>query len=450
MRPARASDLDTIVAAATPLSRSALALVRISGAGALSVLRSVAPGLSLPLRPRVARLVDLRDPLGVAFDRGLATYFRAPNSYTGEDVVEIALHGNPVLVRKLLAASAAAGAREAEAGEFSRRAFLNSKMDLTEVESVRELIEARTEKAALGALSRLSGSLAWRLKRVRESLLAAVTLWSASIDFPEQAGEEDPEEIDRHLSEAHRELSDLSRSARAGERVFSGVRVAILGPPNAGKSTVFNALLGRGRAIVAPHPGTTRDTLEEEMELEGLALRLIDTAGLRDTADPVEAEGVERTRAEIGRADIVLYVREAGESWEPGERKFWESLPAPARLLVSNKIDLRPPEASEPGVRLCALSEDAPRVLKEALATVLRDDFLAEASTEVVSRRQRDLFERAEKEVALARESLARHAPAELSLSHAEEALGILRDLVGETTAEDALDRLFSRFCIGK
>jgi tRNA modification GTPase len=180
MRPPRAADLDTIVAAATPAGRSALALVRISGGQALAVLCSLAPGLARPPRARVAKLVELRDPLGNPFDRALATYYPAPNSFTGEDVVEIAIHGNPILVRKLLAASAAAGAREAEAGEFSRRAFLHAKLDLTEAESIRELIDAKTEAAALGALRRLSGSFSARLGRVRESLLLAVTLWTAS------------------------------------------------------------------------------------------------------------------------------------------------------------------------------------------------------------------------------------------------------------------------------
>jgi tRNA modification GTPase len=450
MRPTRAADLDTIVAAATPVSRIALALVRISGAGALPVLRAIAPGISRTPRPRVARLVELRDPLGVPFDRALATYYPSPNSYTGEDVVEITIHGNPILARKLLAAAAAAGAREAEAGEFSRRAFLNGKLGLTEAESVRELIEAKTEAAALGALSRLSGALSSRLARVRESLLLAATLWTAAIDFPEQAGEENPGEIDRHLSDAHRELSDLVRSAAAGARVFSGVRVAIAGPPNAGKSTIFNALLGRDRAIVTPHPGTTRDTLEGEIELEGLSVVLIDTAGLRETAEPIESEGIGRARGEIERADVVVYARVSGESWDEGERAFWAGLEARPRLLVSNKIDLRPPDPAEPGIRVCALSDGAPAVLRDALAKILREDFQAEAATQVVSRRQRDLFERAEREVARARESLARRDPAEISVFHAEEALGILRDLVGETTTEDALDRLFSRFCIGK
>lgn len=450
MRPSRAADLDTIVAAATPLSRSALAVVRISGAGALAVLRSVAPALSGTPKARAARLVELRDPRGTAFDRGLATYFPAPSSYTGEDVVEITLHGNPLLVRKLLAASAAAGAREAQAGEFSRRAFLNGKLDLTEAESVRELIEARTETAALGALARLSGSLSSRLSGVREALLLAVTLWTAAIDFPEQAGQENPAEIDRHLELAQRELSELLRSASAGERSLSGVRVALVGKPNAGKSTIFNALVGRERAIVTAHPGTTRDTLEEPIEIEGLPVVLIDTAGLREGAEPIEAEGVKRAREEIERADVVVYVREAGENWTAGERAFWAGFVARPRLLVSNKIDLRVPDLSDGGVHVCALSAGAEAILREAVAKILRVDFHADASTQAVSRRQRNLFEMAAKEVAFARSSLDRRAPAELSMSHAEEALGILRDLIGETTTEDALDRLFSRFCIGK
>jgi tRNA modification GTPase len=228
------------------------------------------------------------------------------------------------------------------------------------------------------------------------------------------------------------------------------VRVAIVGAPNAGKSTIFNAMLGRDRAIVTPHPGTTRDTLEGEIELEGLSVVLIDTAGLRESAEPVESEGIARARGEVERADVVLYVREAGERWTPDDRDFWSGLSSRPRLLVVNKIDVRLPEPSEPGVRVCALSSDAPSVLRAAVAGILREDFHAEASTQVVSGRQRDLLDRAEKEVARALRSLGKRDPAEISVSHAEEALGILRDLVGETTTEDALDRLFSRFCIGK
>ena len=450
MRPVRAADLDTIAAAATPLSRSALALVRISGADALPVLRSVAPGFPRVPRPRVAELVELRDSRGAAFDRALATYFPAPHSFTGEDVVEITLHGNPLLVRRLLSAAASAGAREASAGEFSRRAFLHSKLDLMEAESIRELIEARTEAAALGALQRLSGSLSSRLSAVRELLLLAVTSWTAAIDFPEQAGAEDPEEIARRLEEADRELSDLLRCAEAGVRAFSGVRAAIVGPPNAGKSTLFNALVGRRRAIVTPDPGTTRDTLEEEIEIEGVPVVLIDTAGLRESSEPAESEGVGRAREEIEKADVVICVRDAGESWSAEDRGFWENLEGRPRLLVFNKIDLHPAARPGPGIRLCALAEDAAETLRGSLGKVLREEFDAEASTQVVSGRQKDLLERARREVGRARESLARRAPAEISVLHAEEALGVLRDLAGESTAEDALDRLFARFCIGK
>jgi tRNA modification GTPase len=450
VRPHRASDTDTIVAPATPPSRGALCLVRISGRQAFSIVRGVYPELPDPPPARRARVATLIDEKGEVFDRGVITCYPEPASFTGEDVAEIALHGNPLLVGKLLAAASKLGARPAGPGEFSRRAFLNGKMSLIEAESVGELIDAKTEAAARGALSRLSGSLQKPIAEARLGLLTAVSLWTAAIDFPEQAGEEDPEEIARHLSRALDRLEELASRAVAGARVFSGLRVVIVGPPNAGKSTIFNRLVGRNRAIVTEQPGTTRDTVEEEIELEGIALRLVDTAGIREASEPAESEGIARAREELARADVILFVHELGLPWSAAERAFFESVGTSARLLILNKADLSSRNGEEPGLALCALDSAAASRLKSGLSRLLRDEFAAEAATEIVSRRQGDLLRKAADETAAARALLLEGRPAEICVSHAEGALSALSELAGETTPEDALDVIFSSFCIGK
>ena len=450
MRPPRASDSDTIAAAATPLSRAALCLVRISGRDAFSIARRLDPQLPEPPPARLARVAGFRDGAGELIDRGVITCYPEPASFTGENVAEIVLHGNPLLVERLLAAASSGGARRAGPGEFSRRAFLNGKMSLPEAESVGELIDARTEAAARGALARLSGSLEGPLAAARASLLAAVSLWMAAIDFPEQAGREDPREIARHLSAARERLAELASRASAGSRLYSGLRVVIVGPPNVGKSTIFNQLVGRDRAIVTAEPGTTRDTLEEEIELEGIVLRLVDTAGIREASDRAEGEGVSRARRESATADIALFVQEAGKPLSPAERAFFESIETTARLRIFNKADLARREDDLPGLRLCALESGAAAELRRELSRILRKEFEAEAATEIVSRRQADLLGKAADEVRSAEETLRRDCPAEICVSHAEGALAALSDLAGETTPEDALDVIFSSFCIGK
>lgn len=450
MRPPRAADVETIVAAATPLGRGALAVVRLSGPRALSIARAVAPGLSGRPAPRRATLVDFSDSRGRRFDRGLLTFFPAPRSYTGEEMVECSLHGNPLLVRQFLDAAVAAGARLARAGEFSRRAFLNARMDLVEAEAVAELIEARGAGAAQAALARLSGGLAGELAALREELLGAHALWTAAVDFPEQTGPEDTGAIARHLDQA-RELLDLLLSrAGAARRMFQGIRVAILGRPNAGKSSVFNALLGRPRAIVASRPGTTRDTLEEEIEIGEVLVRLIDTAGIRETGEPVEAEGVARARRESELADVILYVHDAGQPWEAAERAFWEEIPAPRRILLNNKSDISSEFAVAGGLACCAISPEAPEQLRALLKEGIFREFHSGEGIAVVSERQINILTRARAETEHARQALARGTPAPLAISHVEEALGALAAVTGEATPEEVLDRIFAAFCIGK
>lgn len=449
MRPARVADLDTIVAPATPLARSAIAVVRLSGSKALEIARMLAPAIGEAPPPRTAVLADLRAD-GKVFDQGLVTFFPGPASYTGEDVVEISLHGNPVLVRRLLSAAEAAGARAAAAGEFTRRAFVAGKLSLAQAEAVAELVEARSEAEARGALGRLAERSPRALAGIRDALVTAHALWTAAIDFPEQAGEEDPEAIAPHLESAREALDRLAGGADVAARIRSGIRVVVSGPPNAGKSTIFNGLVGYERAIVSPAPGTTRDTLESDLEIAGLPVRLVDTAGLRDSADALESTGIKRSRSELAGADLVVWVHDASLPWSGAEPEEWASIASPRRILVFNKSDLAPVREDVGAIALCALSPDAPATLAAEIARRLVEDFPPEAAGAAVSRRQRDLLFRAARAVRSAQDALARGERAEIAVLSVEEALGALSDLAGETTTEDVLDRIFAAFCIGK
>jgi tRNA modification GTPase len=453
MRPSDAH-LDTIVALATPAGRSALALVRISGPRAQNVLAALAPGLSFPARPREPGLTRFCDGQGAPIDTGVATFSPGPGSATGEDVVEISVHGSPVGVERLLAAAVAAGARPARPGEFTERAFRAGKMDLVRAEAVRDLIEARTPAAALVSARRLAGGLSQRIESVREDLLGASVALSACIDFSEDVGELVPPAALEGLGRARASLVELAATAETGRLLSHGCRVAILGRPNAGKSTLFNAMVGSERAIVTEIPGTTRDTLEATLDLRGVPVTLVDTAGLCDTRDVVESIGVLRARGEAARADAVVYVFDASEGFRVEDERELAGTESPLRILVANKAD----RVSASGVDLpagatllCGLSPNAGRVLRERLSGAIASDVSTETSSEVLgSLRQRDLVLRAGAAAEAAIDSLEAGASPEYAAAHCAEALDALADLVGETTSEDVLAKLFETFCIGK
>ena len=452
MRPSTDSILDTIAALATPIGRSALALVRVSGRDSRAILKRVAPELPEDPAPRHPYLVSLRDGEEDVIDRGLATYFAAPASATGEDMAEISIHGSPVVARRLLSTLVAAGARMARPGEFTERAFLMGKMDLVEAEAVRDLIDSRTEKAALASARRLSGRLSQRLAKVREDLLAAAAQLAATIDFSEDVGEAVSPETLTRLASASGTLSALEASYRTGRLLSAGCRAVILGRPNAGKSTLFNALVGSARAIVTEVPGTTRDTLHETLDIGGIPVELIDTAGLRQTEDSVERIGVDRAR-EAGRsADLVLYVFDANIGWSEEDTRALSGLNGAAAVVVTNRIDLAAGIAAPGGASpLCGISPGAGVELRSILESALCADLATDAASEVLgSLRQRDLVARAREATAMAAASLSAGESPEYAATHCDRALDALADIAGETTAEDVLRRIFSTFCIGK
>jgi tRNA modification GTPase len=459
MRPNSESLLDTIAALATPLGRSAIALVRISGDRTRAILSAVAPDLPDPIEPRRPYLVPLTRADGDVLDRGLVTLFAAPASFTGEDLAEISVHGSPVVVEQLLRTLVVAGARPARPGEFTERAYRLGKMDLVEAEAIRDLIDSRTEGAARAGAKRLAGALSSRLATAREDLLAASAGLTATIDFAEDVGETVDAAVALHLRSARDALARLAASYETGRLLSAGCRVVILGRPNAGKSTLFNALVGSARAIVTEVPGTTRDTLEATIDVCGVPVDLVDTAGLRDTDDRVERIGVERAREEGERAAAILYVYDASEGWTDADRAAVTAFDGRPVAVVANKVDRlggTPPAGSvslpDPSaLPLCGLAPEAGASLRLLLERTIAAGVTSDAASEVLaSVRQRDLVERARDAADQALRALDGGISPEYAATHVDSALAALADVFGETTSEDVLQRIFSSFCIGK
>jgi len=457
MRPSSESLLDTIAALATPLGRSALAIVRLSGDRTRAILAAVAPELPDPIEPRRPHLVALTRADGEVLDRGLVTLFAAPASFTGEDLAEISVHGSPVVVERLLRALIVAGARPARPGEFTERAYRLGKMDLVEAEAIRDLIESRTEGAARAGAKRLAGALSARLGKAREDLLAASAGLTATIDFAEDVGEEVDPSVAARLRSARDVLARLAASYETGRLLSAGCRVVILGKPNAGKSTLFNALVGTARAIVTEVPGTTRDTLEATIDVGGVPVDLVDTAGLRETDDRVERIGVERAREEGEKAAAILYVYDASEGWTDADRGAVAALDGRPVAIVANKIDrvagggATAVEDLPARLPLCGLAPDAGATLRSLLERTITPGLSSDATAEVLaSVRQRDLVERARFAADEALQALDRGVSPEYVATHVDSGLAALADVFGETTSEEVLQRIFATFCIGK
>ena len=436
------------------MGESAIGVIRLSGPAALataaSVLRSSVPLEELP--SHTARRVAVVDPVtGARADQALCVVMRAPRSYTGEDVVELSCHGSPALLKMVMRWLIACGARLAAPGEFTRRAFLNGRLDLAQAEAVALLIGARTERAVALAARALAGGLSERVRALREDLLDAVAGLEVTLDFPDEHAGLDVEKA-RHVvvrlrSDAERWAAD----ARQARVVHDGLAVALVGPPNAGKSSLLNALLGHERAIVAPTPGTTRDVVESTLAIEGVPVRLLDTAGLGRPRDPVEAEGMRRSRRAIEESDLLLVVLDG--RLEPDARVLAETANR-ARILVRAKSDLSPhPAAAALGdaVAVSALTGDG----LDALARRLGDEVgrraaaLGDEGGIVASLRQLELLDALARALAAAEEALAR-VPLEAALVDLREALAYASAILGIEVGDAVLDRIFSAFCLGK
>jgi len=444
--------LDEVIAAvATAPGRGGIGVVRVSGPQLLPLAEQLC-GRQPP--PRQAVLTSFLDSRGEAIDQGILLYFPAPHSFTGEDVLELQGHGGPVVMQMLLGRCLELGARLAEPGEFSRRAFLNDKLDLAQAEAVSDLIEASTAAAARSALRSLSGDFSQAVHKLVDKLTELRMLVEATLDFPD-------EEIDviRDTDAAQRldllrsTLADLRSRARQGSLLRTGLHVVLAGLPNAGKSSLLNRLAGQERAIVTDIAGTTRDALKETIQIEGIPLHIIDTAGLRDSDDPVEKIGIERSWQEIEKADLVLQLVDARTGVTPADRIVSSRLPGgPRRVVIHNKCDLAKQEArrwEEGGHTHLALSA------KMDLGINLLHDLLLEKAgwqghgEDVILARERHLeaLSEAAARLDLAAERLAQIELCAEELRLAQEALA---RITGEFTPDDLLGVIFSRFCIGK
>ena len=433
---------DTIYALSTAPGRAGIAVVRVSGPAAGAALRALAG--SVP-PPRRARLVRVRDRAGETIDEGLVLYFPAPKSVTGEDVAEFHLHGSRAVLNELFEALSGLGLRPAEPGEFTRRAFLNGKLDLAAAEGLADLVNAETAAQRRQALRQLSGELGRTTEAWREQLLQMQAKLDAAIDFPDE--DLPPGLWDDARAKAAllaRDIAAFLADGRRGEIVREGVSVAILGPPNAGKSSLMNALARREVAITAATAGTTRDVIEVALDLAGFPVLLADTAGLRESADAVEEEGVRRARARASRADLKVIVIDATR---PEEKSALRDLIDADAILVANKVDLLPPDApASEGVALSVKTGAGMDRLLAALGAAVAARFQPAGAAVVTRARHRAALE--DCRAALVRFGAA--ALPELAAEDLRAAAGALGRITGRVDVEDMLDILFREFCIGK
>jgi tRNA modification GTPase len=403
------------------------------------------------LEPRVARYATVVDESGETIDRGLAIFFPAPHSYTGEDVLELHVHGSPVVAREIVRAALACGARNAGPGEFTRRAFINGKMDLHEAGAVADLIDAETRSAARAAVANLAGGLANEVAVLRARLTARLEELSGAIDFPEEVPEPDRAGLERELGEIVRELETMRRNGERGRLVREGVTVAIVGPPNAGKSSLLNALLGEERALVSEIPGTTRDTIEESIAVDGVVVRLIDTAGIRAHADRLEAAGIERTRRALDAARIALIVLDGSRPLDAEGYDMLTATKGRQRIVFLNKADLGTEVALQDAIVGSAFDHDSLEKLREAIARVGWNGETPDLERpHLASLREFEAVNEALDALQRARATLGAGEPSDLAAGELTRAFSALGHVCERAAAEEVLDGVFARFCIGK
>ena len=460
--------MDVIAAIATGGNPTAIGIVRVSGEGCFALCEKVFRAVNgRPFADQETRKMvygEMLDSQGRVIDQGLAVRFPGPNSYTGEDSAEFHCHGSPVVLRELLDALFAAGARQAKAGEFTRRAFLNGRLDLTQAEAVVDLIDAETAAAARNAAAQLDGGLRRVLEPIQDALLDVTSRLYAVVDYPDEDIEDvRPEQIAEALQAADDRLTALLATCQRGQVLKSGVRTAIVGRPNAGKSSLLNALAGYDRAIVTDVPGTTRDTVEESVLCGGVLLRLIDTAGIRDTEDIVEQLGVERSRQALRTAGLAIVLLDGTAEITQEDLDILALAQNCPRLIVAmSKSDLLPaghgpvfqtggnsrrPDAF---VTLSSVAPGGLHSLESAVARLYPAGESGDAGSLLTDQRQEEAARRARDAVRRAKGALESGLTPDTVLTDAEEALDALGELTGRTARDEIVSRIFSRFCVGK
>ncbi len=447
---------DPIVAVATPFGESAIGVVRLSGKGVLNIARRFFRTRS-QIKPRFAHFGTLVDEKEEIVDEGILIYYKAPRSYTGEDMIELSLHGNPLILKKALDLFLKAGCRLAEPGEFTKRAFLNGKLDLAQAEAVAELITAKTELARKASIRQLKGELSKYVNSLRESLLELSAYIEADIEFSE---EDIPtltkEQVLSMVERILEGIDQLLKTAKTGKFLREGMRLAIVGRPNVGKSSLFNALLREERAIVTDIEGTTRDYIEGTLNIKGIPVVLVDTAGIRDAKDPVEKIGVERSVKKIEEADVVLFVLDGSVGVKEEDLKIYEKVKDRDTIVVINKIDLGeaplPLEIFE-GHSIIKVSALTGHGLKDLEEEILRKAGLVvqEGLNVYVSVRHEELLRKSKEVLERFRDKYEKEdISPEIAMLDIREAADYLGEIVGHITTEDVLGSIFSRFCIGK
>jgi tRNA modification GTPase len=445
---------DTIAAIATATGRGGVGIVRVSGPQTRAIAEAIGGGCPAP---RVARHTLFRDADNKAIDDGLMLFFPGPHSFTGEDVLELQGHGGPVVLDLLLQRCLQLGARTARPGEFSERAFLNDKLDLAQAEAIADLIDAGSAQAARAAIRSLQGVFSDKVHELVEQLIELRLYIEAAIDFPEEEVDflADKRLLER-ITSIEQGFSDIQGQAQQGRLLRDGISLVIVGQPNAGKSSLLNALAGQERAIVTDIPGTTRDVLREYLQINGIPLHVIDTAGLRETSDAVEQIGVERAWQAIDEADLVLLVIDDPSGYSDADQSILDRLPqGPQRLLVFNKCDLSGREpvvfkhSHGQAVRISARKPAGLELLHEQLTAML--DMQGDHEGEFIARRRHlAALERARTHVDQARYQLGEMKAGELAAEELRQAQEDLNEITGEFSSDDLLGRIFSSFCIGK
>lgn len=442
---------DTIVAISTPQGRGGIGVVRLSGPAALPIATTMMRHQA-GLEHSRARFAQIVDADGARVDEAVLTYFAMPRSYTGEDVVEIAAHGSPVILEWIVRRAVELGARPAHPGEFTERAFLRGRMDLTQAEAVRDLIDAQTLEQARVAAEQVGGALAAKIRPAKEKLVELIATLEAGIDFAEDDIEVMPHAaMLEQLQAVRAPMERLLQSFAYGSVLHTGIKLAIVGRPNAGKSSLFNRLVDKERAIVTEIAGTTRDVVSERVSLDGIPIELMDTAGLREAEDLVERIGIERSEQAMADADMVLLVVDGTAGMSEEDDRIVQAMQGRPFLIVENKMDAVPACTTYAvQARVSALTGEGIAALRDTLLTQIRGKAVQARDGVLTNLRQRDAVQRCVDGLMHAEEAVALRVPDEMILLDIYEALRGMDELTGATTADDVLGLIFSSFCIGK
>ena len=452
--------MDTIVALATPLGRSGIGVIRLSGADSLSIVRKLVRDENFNPKPRVSLLKKIFDlETSDITDETLITYFQAPNSFTGEDVIEISCHGSPVILRQIIDFCLRLDARMADAGEFSLRALANGQINLSQAEAIRDLIDAQSIASARLSIRQLRGEFSNALQPLKDDLLDIIVVLESSLEFVEDdLPDFQTENIKTKLQKITETVGKMASTFKAGKLLREGLKVALVGRPNVGKSSLFNALLGHDRAIVTAIAGTTRDQIHEKLTINNIPISLIDTAGLRETSDTVESIGVERSRRTMADADLIIVMLDGSENLTVEDKEILESTDGLTKIIAINKIDLnlkseiksQIPNPKSQIIMVSAKTGEGLDELQKAIIEPFSAQEIDNSGFLISDARHNDLLLRTKSEIETSLKLIDEKMSEEIILIGLHNALRYLGQITGETTTEDMLTRIFSTFCIGK